>query len=394
MAWQEVPLRSQDFMAFCQREGLPGEHPGPAMFTSEAPPGNCNVTAGLLWRQGSRSPFLYRLFCKKSPCASCGPWQAGKRLTETAKREGLDLTPDFVSQIYIGSLRGKCESTTQNQLHAVWFRDDAPASTIHLRLRRQAGRLRKKGQRVEYFAVMARRSGWWVLSTVELWPTNAGRGRPSKVGPGVPVTPAIGLAWLFGILASGMGEEWTRSRGWAWPKSDSAGYIRLGMAGTAISSTAKEMLDYQLGEASEAELRVLGASAIADARALKENGVPCRSCGCEITESDSAAWDASLGFVCLPCLEVEIQNVPKRHDCALALGPSEEDVLADATRGLLVRGPATELAVERWLRDQGFLTSFFTDGDLLRRSLALVGAVCHPDGRWGFAQEQSSVAGQ
>lgn len=394
LTWQEVVLRSDDFFAFCGRVGLPGEHPGPALFTSPTP-GPCGVTSGLLWQRGATSPWKYRLFDRQLVCSMCAPWQAGERLSESAGREGIDLTPEYVSQIYKLGTRAICRSKTRNQLYALWFKDEGSPDSVQRRISRQAGRLRKKGQRVEYFVVRTRRGGWWVLSTVPLWPTKTGRGRPSLLGPGVPVRADVGFAWMFGVMASGMAEHWTRSRGWTGGKKKSSGdNLQLGMAGNKIVDFAQDMLGLKLGPLSDADAKSIGAKALADARAIRERGAPCRSCAAVITAEVDAGWDAALGFICIPCLEVEIQATADRYTRELVLHPPVEQLLTDSLRVLLLGGPATELDIEHWLNDQGFPAWFSTDGELLRRSLTLVGAVCHLDGRWGLADADAETAAQ
>jgi hypothetical protein len=270
-------------------------------------------------------------------------------------------------------------------------------------LQDQAGRRRHKGVEVQYLAAVDHRKGWWVLSTAPLWDKTPGRrGRPPKREVTIVcVEASVGLAWSFGILSSGAAIDKTRSTGWIVHSDDDdhgdgSSVIHLGAARTDVAERVGELLwpEHLDRTTPEEDARAISAKAIADIKDLLNRGAACVSCRREIGEKTAYAWSPTNGVTCEDCAQRERQAAMERSKRKLALGPSEEELLADALRGLLLRGPATPPVIERWLSDRGMDIWFSTDDDLLQRSLTVVGAVCHPDGRWGLSEGYAKAAKQ
>ena len=400
--WRSVAPTKSDLIAFCRREGLPGEDPGPATFDSIAPePEHCHTRGNLFWKPGTGQPPWSKSYpCRLKSCSYCAVWMGGERLEAAAEQLGKQLTPEYVGQIYMGANKSSiCRNDPHIQLFAHWFNDRAKPEEVKDLLQDRADRLRKKGARVEYLAVMDHRRACWVLSTAPLWDHTPGRrGRPPKSGVViVPVDADIGLAWIFGIMSSGAAMDWTRTRGFT-PGSEndrSFGNIRLGWEENKVNELAGHMLSPLLDQTtSEAMAREMSSHAIADAKTMLHRGVECVSCGREVQDKTAWAWSPGLGFTCSDCHQSDVQAAAERYEREHIPGPPEEKLIADALRGLLVQGPATEGEIERWMKqERDWMIWFRNDGELLRQSLTLVGAVCHPDGRWGFSEQQTSVAG-
>jgi hypothetical protein len=399
MRWQDVAPSRSDLIEFCRREGLPGEDVGGASFRSIVPR-PCHKSGNLYWKPGTNlPPWTTSFACRKFCCSYCAPWMGSILVSDVAESLGVELTPEYAGQIYNGttSIGSYCQSDPHiDPLFAHWFQDTAEVSFVKDVLQDQAGRRRDKGVAVQYLAAVDHRKGWWVIATAPLWDQTPGRrGRPPKREVTiVPVEAVVGLAWSFGILSSGAAIDKTRSTAWILHSDDddrgkvASGVIRLGAARTDVGERVGELLwpEHLDRTTSEQDARAISARAIANVKSLLNRGAPCVSCGRKIGEKTAYAFNPLRGLTCEGCAETERQAARDCREQQAALGPSEEELLGDALRGLLIRGPATELQIERHLNGQNWGVWFSCDDDLLRQSLNFVGAVCHPDGRWGLPE--------
>jgi hypothetical protein len=384
--WRDVVPSMPDFLAFCHREGLPGEDPGPLTFRSVPPTDwGCHESSTLSWIEGESTVSICSFACRLLSCPYCACWKNVERLSQTAERLDMPFSAEYVAQIYNG-LGSRCKSEPHIQLNAAWFSEKAHVRVVKRRLRSQAGRLRKRGQTVEYFAVADQGGGWWVLSTVPMWDQTVGRrGRRAKaMVASVPVAAEVGLAWLFGIFSSARANGWTRSEGWE-PlnvhKASGKRKIKLGTGRDNEIERVHNMLGTSLKGLSKPEARAAVTRAFKDDRSLSRGTASCTSCGGPVERRDSYSWEPMSGFTCSSCRAKEYAE-------------KAAHLIAPTLRPLLAQGPVNEGAIERHLAVawSGHHYSFWKHRKLLERALTLVGAVCHPDGQWYSAEKEITVA--
>jgi hypothetical protein len=384
--WHDAVLSTPDFLAFCRREGLPGEDPGPVSFISVPPTEwGCHESSSLSWVEGAPTASVASWACKRLSCRYCACWKNVERLSQTAERQGVPFSPEYVAQIYNG-VSCRCRSAPHIQLYATWLRPGVLPHKMKRRLRGQVDRLRKRGQTVEYFAIADQGWGWWVLSTVPMWDETVGRRgrRPKASAVAVTVPAEVGLAWLFGIFSSAKAIDWTRSEGWEPPKvakGAGRGKIELGTGKGDEIERVRKLLRTSLKGMCEPEARAAVSRAFRDDRALIHGTGSCTTCGGSVGLRDRYRWDPACGFTCSSCVGEE--NAQKM---AHVLAPTLQPLLAD--------GPVNEGAIERCLSAKWAWRkySFWKDRDMLELALTLAGGVCHPDTGWSSIGSQSSAA--
>ena len=388
-AWRDVALMMPDFLAFCSREGLPGEDPGPLTFLSVPPTEwGCHESSAITWTEGAATASATSFACRLLSChGDCSAWLNAERLSQTAERLNVPFSAEYVAQIYNG-LGSRCRSEPHIQLHAAWFSEKAHVRVVKRRLRGQADRLRKRGQTVEYFAIADQGWGWWVLSTLPLWDQTVGRRgrRPKATVASVSVAAEVGIAWLFGIFSSAKAINWTRSEGWEplHVDKDSGNHkIKLGIAKNDVAQRVQALLGSSLAGLSEPETRAALTRAFKDDRALISKTAFCTSCRGSVETGDRDHWEPIRGFTCSSCRVEEYAEKTAR-------------LIAPTLRPLLARGPVNEGAVDRHLAVAwaGHNYSFWKYRQVLERALSLAGGVCHAVWQWYSAEKETSVATQ
>ena len=378
MTWHDAVPSSADFLSFCQSKGLPSEDAGlPSWKTPLAK--SCCESASLLWSPGASTPWTMLCWCRLLGCATCAPWQAGDRMSETGRKLGVRFTPEYVASVYIGSKDLECKSGPQNRLWATRFTDPEFPKTLWNRLGRLAERLRARGKHVQYFAVADQGDGYSVLSTVPLWDLTPGRrGRPTKASVTCVEVPVdVGLAWLFGILTSGGAVAWTRTKGWKATRQKPLAK-KLGTAKVAVAERAGRMLRHNCSGLSEAELADAATRAIADSQTVESGTATCGDCGESV--SQPREWSLTTGFACAACIH-------HRNTARLA------KPVASCLRTLLAEGTMSEMEVERalglsWPHHR---YSFHVNREFLELALTLSGAERYHDGRWGLTDPISAA---
>lgn len=143
-SWQTVARSRTELIAFCRQNGLPGEDPGPTSFLSVPPDSPCHTTGGLLWEPGSDSaPFSKSWACRELSCSYCASWMAGMRVGGTAGIMGVQLTPEYVGQIYNKSINkaDQCIFGPHIQLFGHWFKSVGSFQDTEDLLQRQVEQL-------------------------------------------------------------------------------------------------------------------------------------------------------------------------------------------------------------------------------------------------------------
>jgi hypothetical protein len=273
----------------------------------------------------------------------------------------------------------------------VWVTEtDNSKRAVLNRLNKQVGRLKAKGQRVEYIQAHGKRM-WWFISTTPLWSPPTGRGRPpAMAGTGTWVPAPVALAWFYHIMASGLVKGYSRSSGWQSLSSAAPAPSRprlvLGRGGIAYLRLSKQLADnklHRVRNVTPSNVQVIAMGVDVEARIFlgMPDSAPCAQCDDPIGDVDNRQWSVN-GPLCGTCPVSTVTKIMDTVDTS-----SEADLMAVVLQLGLQPSGVTEAAIECCLYDAGHMAWFATDRDLIEHALHIIGFSCQSDGTWESFRE-------
>lgn len=331
--------------------------------------------------------------CNEWWCDECGPRRARVLIEGVALCLGVPWTNEYVLQNHILP-SSYLDSDSLGHIHVACWEDTRPYETVHASLNKQIQRLRGTGLAVDYLAIHDG-GRWGLLTSVPLWPSSPGPGKPPAVqAPTTVVPPGVALTWAYRFISLANDPKATRSRGWTPP-----GAKKRPRDNDSVRISGKNIVMQHLDEIAPQLARAEGwiwpeapkrrrerVAELAKCLAIKlvalPDDTPCVECGQPIGPPRDRRWHLS-GPRC-----------GTLHPGYSSQKPSPPVVLEAVARCLAYR-LLSDKELERALNlDCGLSLWFSADRPLLEDALHMVGAVRDGDGRWGLkCNKQLQVIG-